>query len=139
MGQKLADESISAISIKDDIGEDFAKETIDHLKKEIDLFKRNLEDNKKSKENFTVQWDVDNEVYQRMIKGIKKINPDFEYEQDDAFWELRRKQLEYKYRMDKHMAESKINEFDRMEQAIAEQLKSSEDKLKDMEGGQDGQ
>jgi len=131
MDEKVKDE----VGIKDDLGEEIEKEQRKTLNEEIVLFTKNIESSKKGKKNFEEQWVVDNEVYEIILKDInmRKINPDFNYERDERYWELRKTQLSYKYRMDKHMSEAKLEEYDRQVEILTEQLDIAKAKLAEMD------
>lgn len=131
MDEKVKDE----IGIKDDLGKEIEKEQRKTLNEEIELFTKNIESSKKSKANYEEQWVVDNEIYEIILKedNMRKINPDFKYESDERYWELRRTQLSYKYRMDKFMSEAKLTEFDRQVEVLEEQLKIATTKLEEMD------
>jgi len=140
MGQESDPTLNNEIGIKDDeLGQEIMKEHIEHLEKEIEMFKQNLIDLEKSKTNFKEQWDVDNRIYEIFLNedSIRTIEPKYKYELTDEYWELRKKQLFYKYRSDKFMAEAKLKEFDRNYESVTEQLKSSEEQLKEVLGEKD--
>lgn len=118
----------------DNIGAEILEAQKEQLHKEIELFEKNLEQLKKDKENFVTQWAVDNKLYEIILKddNMKKINPEFGYELNPEYWELRHKQQEFRYRMDKHLAESKIRGYDVQMQAAEEQLVSANQKLNEL-------
>lgn len=129
--QEIGKVVIDAVGVKDDLGTEIEAEQRKTLTKEIKLFTKNRESSKKGKANFEEQWLVDNEIYEIILKGdnMKKLNPDFGYETDDRYWDLRNSQLSYKYRMDKHMSEAKLEEYDRQVEIMNEKVKIAEDAL----------
>jgi len=124
------------VSVKDDIGQDIEAEMIEALEREVALFNKNLDKIEADKENFVTQWKVDNELYQLMIEGSAKVPEHrvFEYEQSDRYWELRKQQLEFKYRQDKFMSEQRLGQYDTSKLALQEQLDSSQSKLTELKG-----
>lgn len=123
------------VGVKDEIGKEIIAQQKKSLKREVEMFEKQLEDLQKSYDNFKDQWLIDKRMYELHLEGdnIRKINPDFKYEAIDEFWELRKKQLQYKFRMDKHMAEAKLKHYLDQKEAVEEQYRSSLEKLNEIE------
>lgn len=139
---KPADEQkANDVTVKDDIGEQILEEQRKAIERELEQFEKQLTQHEANKKNFAEQWEVDNELYQIMIANHKKLPEHciFEYEKDDKYWELRKRQLEYKYRMDKFMSEAKMREFDRAAEACQEEIDSAKKKLDELLGDKDGE
>lgn len=121
------------VQIQDEIGKDIIAEQIKALEREIKGFEENKQSLIDAKANYIPQWDIDKEIYEIMIEGHKKIEPTHYFEQNDRYWELRRKQLEYKYRSDKFTAESRIKGYDTQLQMIEEEIASAKKKLAEIQ------
>ncbi len=122
------------IGIMDDLGKEIMESQKKQLLSELTTFQSNIKEIEKSKQNFKDQWDVDNRIYEIFLEeyNIKKLNPEFKYEESNEYWDLRKKQLEYKYRQDKHMSESRLEEYDRKKIVLQEQIDIINKKLEEM-------
>lgn len=128
--QEAATSQQDDIGIMDESGKEIVQAGIENLKQEIAVFENNIEQLKKDKENFSTQWEVDERAYELVINNLKRIKPEFEYEAIPEYWELKKKQFQYKFRQDKHLSESKINQYTRGIEANVSELKAAKDKLK---------
>jgi len=116
----------------DEVGREIVQTQIESLTREMEGFLDNKKQLQEAIDNYKPQWEVDDELYKLMIAGQKKIEPQFEFERDPRYWELRTKQLESKYKMDKFMAESRLAEYDRQMKLLDEQIDSAKTKLKEL-------
>lgn len=96
------------VGVKDEIGMEIIEEQRKTFNREIVGLKENIKLAEDARENYTKQWDIDNELYGIILSGAKRLEPQFEYENEPRYWELRQKQGEFKYTQDKHLAESRI-------------------------------
>lgn len=126
---------VDEIGVKDEIGKEIAEEQRKSYIRQIEGFKDNLKQLAEARENYQVQWDIDNELYNIIIKGHKKVKVDFEYENDPRYWELREKQGEFKYREAKHLAESKLKSYDTQTEAIQKEIDSLQEALDKLDKG----
>jgi hypothetical protein len=122
------------VGVKDDIGMQIEAAQKEQLERELELFTKNLEQIEAEKANFAPQWEIDKELVEIILDkdNLQKVNPEFKYELNPRYWELRKKQIEYKFRMDKHLAESKLKGYDVQKTAVLEQIESSTQKLKEL-------
>lgn len=112
------------IGMKDEIGMEIAEEQRKSYVRQIEGFKDNLKQVQEAKDNYEKQWKVDDELYAIIMKGHKKIESQFEFENEPRYWELRSEQALFKYKMDKHLAESKLASYDTQMDAINKELES---------------
>jgi hypothetical protein len=126
---------VDEIGIKDDIGKEITEEQRKSYIRQIDGLNDNLKQLTEAKENYQVQWNIDNELYQIIINGHKKVRTDFEYENDPRYWELREKQGAFKYREAKHLAESKLKSYDTQSETIQKELNSLQEALNKLDKG----
>ena len=121
--------------VDDDIGQEMIASTIENLKKEVEMYEKNLPEREKGRERFIQMWERDKRMYELMLENDnhKKISPDWNYELSDEYWDIRKSQLQDKFEQDKHMSEAKIEEFDVSIEAIKEELESSKKQLAELE------
>lgn len=122
------------VGVMDDVGKEIAEEQKKSYIRQIDGFKDNLKQVQEAKDNYEKQWKVDDELYSIILKGQKKLIPVFEYENDSRYWELRDMQGQFKYRQDKHLAESKIDGYNKQIESIQTEITKLEDGLRKLEG-----
>jgi exonuclease I len=122
------------VGIEDEYGLEIQKAQIENLKKELEAFDMSIDNTHKDIENFKDQWDNDNVIYECFLAkdALKKLNPEFAYELEQKYWDARQKQLEYKYRADKFMAEQKLKQFELQLTTLTEQRDSAQNKLNEL-------
>lgn len=123
------------VGISDDLGQDIESQYKEELLTEIKNFEDTIEKTQQDLDNFKEQWENDLVIYDEMLKegAIRRINPEFNYELSDRYWNAREKQLGYKFRMDKHMAEAKMQQYQTIIDTSKEQLEQAQQKLKELE------
>ena len=135
MGQKLADENtVNNPEQNDELGIDIVEATREQLEREIEQFKKNLDNIEKTREQYTKMFEIDKEINQIMVKNYKLIEPQREYHKIDRFWELQIEKVKEEIKMGNLKGEGYLKGLDVQEEALREQLESSESKLKDMQG-----
>ena len=135
MGQKEANENVeSNAKIQDDLSQEIVETNIKQLQIEVDQFKNNLEQLQKTRENYNTQWAIDKELWEMQLDGDnhKLVNNTYAYQDNERYWALIKKKIEYKYREDSFVAEQRLKKIDIDEKALKEQLKSSLDKLNEL-------
>ena len=120
----------------DEQGKIMMEEAVNNLKKEIKQFKDRIVDVEKAKENYQVQWDVEDEIYQIKLKegNYAVVEHKFEFEKDPRYSELLQTMVRYKYRQEVVVAEGQLKQFDTAKVKAQEQLTSARDKLKEITG-----
>jgi len=137
MGQAKANDKVeSDIAIKDAIGKEIVETNKKQLKSEIDTFEKNIISAQKALKNYQDQWELDKELWEIQLKDMDcaQIEPVFHYHKNPRFWELIKKKKEYQYRFDEHNANAKLTEYTAQMKQLEDELKSSRDKLNDLEG-----
>lgn len=119
---------------KDELSSDSTSEAIENAKKEIEHFEQNLVSIQEGKERFTKMWERDERLYNIMINNHRKLEPVYEYEKLEEYWEIRKQQLVDKYEEDKFVSEQKIKQYDMQLEQVKEQLESTKEMLADLEG-----
>lgn len=76
------------------------KATVETVQEELNNTVQLLKDLARDKKNYFEQSDVEIEIHAMKVKdGMnKRIVPQFKVEEDDRYWELQTKLLEYKFR-----------------------------------------
>lgn len=124
------------VGVKDEIGlEDVEKASREAIENELKNFEEQRKRAIEGKKNYEEQWNVDDQLYNIILEkpAKKEEKRTFEYEDDPKYWELRKKQLEFKYRQDKYMADAKIKQFDTQIEKMQEQIDSAKEALKDFD------
>ena len=121
------------VEIMDELGQEIVAEQLKSLHRELSGFEDNLKQVLEAKENYEPQWEIDKRLYEIMIEGHRKIEAQHEFEKNDEYWELRKRQLEYKFRQEKHLAESRINGYNIQIEALTKQVNSNKTKIDELE------
>ncbi len=121
---------------KDKLGLEIEQAQKDSINRELEQFNKQLVANEDSRENWNKQWAIDNELYQVILNSPNKIPEkiEFEYEKNPRYWELRKAQLEFKYRWDCIKSKSQSEYFDKAKESIMKEIESATNKLKELEG-----
>ena len=130
---KIADENKeNDVGVMDDIGQEIVQANKEALEKEIELFTNNLVQKEKLKVRFARQWKRDEEIWTIKLDNIRKIEPIYEYEKSDKYWELLTDAVMDQYLQDKFTTESKLKHFDMEKEDITAELESCQKKLDEM-------
>lgn len=121
--------------VKDDIGNDIIKAQIESLNKEIDLFKTNKKNIEEGKERFMSQWKRDDELWTFKKTGFRKLEPTYEFEKSERYWELIAGVIEDQYLQDKVKAASTLDGIDAQLKTMQEQIDSAQQKLNELTSG----
>ena len=122
-------------SVEDQLTQEIVKGNIEQLKKEIGQFKKTLQTIDDSEKNYKEQWEIDEKIWELHLKddNCKQIENTIKLHEEPEFWELHKKKLEYKYRMDKFTAENYLKGYEQQRKEVNAQLESSLSKLKELE------
>ena len=126
--------------LTDDLGQEIIAANSEQLKREVELFANNIEQNKKDEANYKTQWEVEKRIYELLLDGDNQraVNPKIKVEELDEYWDLQKKMLQFKYREVKHLAEGKLKHYEMNNTHLKEQLESAQSKLKELEGVANG-
>lgn len=103
------------------------------LEEEIKTFEKNLEVARTGKSRMEEQWAVDKEIYEIMLAGYRTAQPKMQFEENERYWELQRKKLDFKFTQDCKVQEDMMTEYDNRISTMEEEIKKANDKLKEME------
>lgn len=135
MPQEESNTPMSEVGLDDEYSKQIAEANKESLVKQKELFEKTIEEADKDYDNYNKQWAVDKELYDLMLEKFNYVGEaKFAYEQDPRFWELQKEKFKYKMRMDVHMAEAKLKEFERRKETAIEQLNSVNKKLEKYNG-----
>jgi len=119
------------------IGDELEEDTLEEMKQMLVDQKKNFEKQIKSNEDlkvrFSTLWDIDEELWQMSLKGFKKLEPTFEFEKEDRYWELQTLKRKAQYESEKAQSESRIEHFDLIEKQLGEELDKVTKKLVELE------
>lgn len=137
MAQKSNPEKQNNVGVQDDIGKEMIEATRDKILKELEMFQNKLPEQQKGKERFVKMWERDKRMYELMLEGDnhKKIEPQWNYEKSEEYWDIRKSQLQDKYEQDKFVSERKIEEYDASIEAIQEEIESCKKQLAELDEG----
>ena len=126
--------------LTDDLGQEIIAANSEQLRREVQLFTDNIEQNKKDEANYKTQWEVEKRLYELLLEGDNSTatNPKIKAETLPEYWELQKKMLQFKFREVKHLAESKLKHYEMNNTHLKEQLESAQSKLKELEGVANG-
>jgi len=126
------------IGVEDKIGKAMKEKQITNLNAEKEQFEKRVEQLDRNLENYVPQWEIDNGMWQLQLSDNNHIKKEehriFPYEEKPEYWDFVKKKLEYKYRQDKHLAEEKINTWEREKEIIQEELDRINAKLLELTG-----
>ena len=141
IGDKMATKSDptknNQISVKDDIGKEMIQKTKENIQKELEQFQKNYPEMVKHKERFEKMWARDKRMYELMLENgnYKKIEPQYQYETVEEYWDIRKSQLQDKFDEDRFLSEQKIAEYTANLKHMEEEMKSCEKQLKEFDKG----
>ena len=104
-------ETPNEVGVCDDIGIDMIKRNLGAVLDEQDAYAEAVEVAMKSYENYKVQWDVDNRLFQLELENFGKIDADkctHKIELVPEFWELQLKKKEFAVRQETYSAEKRM-------------------------------
>ena len=129
-----ADEEVSKLKIKDEIGKNIQNHMKDQVLKELEMHKKTLEQRKAGLERFKAQLDRDKRIWEIMMTedNFKRITPVFKYETIPEYWELAKGQIQDKIDMEKMQSEGRLTLFETEIKASEEQIQDCQAKLDDL-------
>lgn len=122
------------MGVQDDLSEVSIEQLKSTIERELISYAEKLEDNRKAKENYEVQWRVEEELYELRLDGdnCRKVEPTFVYEDNPRYWELVKSLTEFKFREEKHLAEQRLEDYDRQYDLLKERIAEREEQLAEM-------
>lgn len=125
------------ITVKDDIGKEMIEKTRENIQNELEQFKKNYPEMVKHKDRFVEMWNRDKRMYELMLEdgNYKKIEPQYQYETVEEYWDIRKSQLQDKFAEDKYLSEQKIVEYEANLKHMEEEMQSCEEQLKKLDEG----
>ena len=114
----------------DEIGVQTAEELATILKKDIKLYKGQLDRLDKDVENYKKQFELAEKIWALMSnkETYKKINPTFEFETDE-YWALQYEQNQFKIRNERAQSQSTLECFVHQKEAITADMNDKIEKL----------
>lgn len=124
------------VEVNDELGQQIVETNKEQLLKEIELFTNNIEELDKQEKNYNDQWLIDKELLEIQMTddNHELVTPTYKYQTLPRFWELVKKKTAYRVRQETHLAESSLKGFVEQRKVLIEQLESSSEKLKELEG-----
>ncbi len=118
------------VGVSDDVmGKEILMQQKEHGEKELDTLKKTLEAKKLLLDRYTEQWVVEDERWGLILKGCKRVNPEWEYEQDPRYNELQTKVFTFKYENEAHMAKAQIKKMEYEMDDITSKIENQEKEL----------
>jgi hypothetical protein len=114
----------NTVGVLDEIGIDQIKEQIEQLSNEINGYEKVLEQKQKDFDNFKEQYDIAQELWDLEIEnyGITPEKYSHKVHYIPRFWELKKKEHEYKIRMEKFQNDKYIESLSRELEVGIEQM-----------------
>jgi archaellum component FlaC len=115
---------ILEIETADDLA--LAQDNLTSVENDIVVYKKSLDAEVKGLENYREQVELAESIRKIIEASPNKVPEHFiyEFEKNPEYWELRAKELYFKFRQERHMDEAKIKEFERRIEAVTEQIES---------------
>lgn len=122
------------IGVLDDIGIDMLKNQVVSLYAEEVAFELGLQNAVEGKENYEVQWKIDEELLDMQYNNFGMLKESYTHviHTMPRFWDLQKEQFSYKVRQDKVLAESQLQGYDKEIEAATNQLEHIRGKIADL-------
>lgn len=122
---------VGTVGTDDELGKEIIETQLAHAEKELETLKQVKEGNEKLLARYSEQWEVEDKRWNIILNGIRKIEPMYEYENSDEYWDLQKKVFTYKYEEESHIAKAQIKrmkmDIESVQQKIDAQLKEIEE------------
>ena len=133
MEEKLAQEGKempTKVQVEDKLGKKIIDKQRNQLESEIDVFTQNLAGLAERKKDFLEQFELDKKIQDMQQANFTKNKDNvWAFDLMPEYWELQKQKQAYSIRMNRHMGDAKLQEFDREYEAISAQYKSSKEAL----------
>lgn len=118
----------------DDLSEISIEQLKSTIERELITYNERLEDNRRAKDNYEKQWRIEEKIYEIRLEGdnYRKVNSDFAYEDVPGYWDLVKQIAAYKFREEKHIAEQRLEDYDRQYDILKERIADREAQLAEM-------
>ena len=129
----MTEQTNSAVGVKDDIGQEIEAKQREQIERELKSFEEQLESVTSLKERHLRQIKRDAEIFKIRLTGSRKINPTFEYEESDRFWELITDAVKDEAEADKAKGEGQQKAFEHQIEQLQDAIKNSKEDLAKMD------
>lgn len=116
----------------DELGKQLIETQLEHAENEIKILKNTLEAKEQLLTRYSEQWAVEDERWQIILKGFKKVEPQWEYEKDPRFDELQTKVMTYKYEEEAHMAKAHIKRMENEIQSVKDKIEAQKKEIEEI-------
>jgi len=129
-----ADETVSKLKIKDEIGKNIESHMKEQVSTELEMHKKTLAAKKAGLERFKAQLARDMRIWEIMMTedNFKRITPVFKYETIPEYWELAKGQIQDKIDMERMQSEGRVTLIEAEIKASEEQVQDCQAKLDDL-------
>jgi len=108
-----------------------AEQLVANLENDVKAYTKSLEDAEKSLEDYLRQYEYTKKMWDILSEkdAVRKLNPDYQYETKEEWWELMEIKQADKIRQDRAVSEGTIKQFEVQIEGIKEAIISSQAKL----------
>lgn len=125
------DKSLQDVQDTDDIEQVQAQ--LDSAKRELETFKEALAEKEAEKQNYKEQVDVLEVLRQLQYENYRILEPRYEFEKMDEYWEAAKKQLWYKQRQERQTDKGVLDRFDAELKSIQERIDANASKIEKLQ------
>jgi hypothetical protein len=120
----------------DELGKLSKDALIGTLNKDIEQYKKHLEQLDKDEKNYGDQLEIDEKIWAILEKreNYGTLEPRMKFEALDEYWDLQHQKLLYKIREDRHLAKRRMDGYAEQRRLITKDMEDKQAKLKDMTG-----
>ena len=117
--------------VDDEVGALTQEQLVSNLQNDVEAYTKALEDIKKSEVRYAEQWEVDKKLWDILAEedNHRKLNPEYGYEANAEFWELKKQKLLWKIEEDTHVANRRIEGYKEQAHQTQEALAKAQAKL----------
>lgn len=125
------DKSLQDVQDTDDIEQVQAQ--LDSAKRELETFKEALAGKEAEKQNYKEQVEVLEVLRQLQYDNYRILEPRYEFEKMDEYWEAAKKQLWYKQRQERQTDKGVLDRFDAELKSIQERIDANASKIEKLQ------
>lgn len=120
-------DSVQEIVDNDDVEQ--VKKQLESAAKEVETFTESLLQKEKEKANYAEQVENIQEIRKLQVAGYRKIEPTYEFEKDDKYWELALNELKYQHRQQEQTEKGTLNRFDAEIEMLNDRIEANTEKV----------
>ena len=127
LDEKDMKESIQEVESQDDVEQ--VKQQLTSAEREIEAFEKALESKKEGKERYIGQVARQKKIRELQIANYRKVEPTFEFEKLDEYWELQVEELADKMREEEQVGKGTVERFDLEIEQIESTIENNKEKI----------